>query len=60
MDAAGNDLVLSSRERAIVTTLAETFGFSEAEVRTRLSLVSANHLLFQDDRTIRGEKDIKM
>jgi hypothetical protein len=46
MDATGNELVLSSREHAIVTTLAEAFGFSEAEARTRLS---ANHLLFQDD-----------
>ena len=46
MNATGNELVLSSRERAIVSTLAEAFGFSEAEARTRLS---ANHLLFQDD-----------
>ena len=53
MNATGNELVLSSRERAIVTTLAEAFGFSEAEARTRLS---ANHLLFQDDLPAAGAR----
>ena len=45
MNATGNELVLSSRERAIVTTLAEAFGFSEVEARTRLSAEPAGALV---------------